>query len=216
MIYKTPPQIKLIFLEKNDKGIPFLTVERNKYQLKYPNGIVSEPVNLDIAKRKNLDAVVIFAWGIEKESFVYLRSCIRPAIYDREPEEGNQWELPAGLIEKGEEIQEAASRETFEELGFEISPSKFQNLGSYSYSAVGTIGERLHFVFVRIENNYIQKEPTCDGSPIERFGVAMKFYFSEISEMLENNLIKDMKTEIGIRRFLSFRLREANDDSCKF
>jgi ADP-ribose pyrophosphatase len=51
------------------------------------------------------------------------------------------WELPAGTLEPGEDLLEAAKRELLEETGY--SAKKWQSLG-FLYASPGVLDEKLH------------------------------------------------------------------------
>ena len=126
------PNITLTTLGKAEPGAAeFLRINRSKYKATYPDGSESKEFLHDIVERKCTDAVVIICYD---NNGIYLRSAVRPSIYARFGD-GNLWELPAGLVEPKESFAEAASRETLEELGFDIRPDQFRQLGSIVYPA---------------------------------------------------------------------------------
>ena len=107
----------------------FVNVRRLSLRAHYPDGSESAPFPYDTATRRALDAVVICAVYTENgRPFVYLRSALRPPLALRPREldavESSLWELPAGLIESHETAAEAGARETEEELGFRLRPSR--------------------------------------------------------------------------------------------
>lgn len=46
---------------------------------------------------------------------------------------GNTWGLPAGKIEPGENQDDAALRELFEETGYRATPDELQHLGDFEF-----------------------------------------------------------------------------------
>ncbi len=58
------------------------------------------------------------------------------------------WETPAGLIEPGEAVADAALRELYEETGFQ---AKIRTIMPESFSSSGLSGESVHMVFVDID-----------------------------------------------------------------
>jgi ADP-ribose pyrophosphatase len=180
--------------------LPFLKLLRVHLIAHYPNGTKSEPFSHDIITRDKPDAVVILPYFIRGESlFLYLRSAVRPAITQRFVEGGNLWELPAGLIDKGETPEEAAARELAEEVGFRMEPSALISLGTPVFSSVGTMAEQLFFYRVQIDPTRKQI-PSEDGSPLERYGAVAVTCLDSIRCMISKGMIADMKTELGIRR----------------
>jgi 8-oxo-dGTP pyrophosphatase MutT (NUDIX family) len=200
---KKPPQIMLTKSGKvESKPASFLRIHHCLFRATYPDGKISKEFNCDIVKRDKMDAVIIIAHFIrDGKTFVYLRSCLRPALYDRfGPELGNGWELPAGLIERKEDPVDCAVRETKEELGFDLDKKDFKQLGGICNSAVGLCGEQLYFYEVEVDPNK-RGEPTLDGSPMEYGGEVIAVQLEKALELSDS--VIDTKTEIGLRRLQS-------------
>ena len=205
-LLKELPQIKIHYF-RDESGPPFLTLRHVLMQLEYPDGTFSEKFVHDVVERENLNAVVICAYVINDGFLkVWLRSCVRPALAKLrvgEPSlKGNGWELPAGLIDSGEEPTAAAIRELREEVGFDIMRGDIEALGAPIRSSVGLAGETLHFYAVNV-SNFVRGEPLLDGSPIEKHG---KCLLVSADDIIESG-IGDLKTELGI-----FRLKEKVKD----
>jgi 8-oxo-dGTP pyrophosphatase MutT (NUDIX family) len=182
----------IMYKVREVKGPEFLKIKHLELQLEFPNGEFGNPFVHDVVERKSQDAVIICAVQNKK---VWLRSCIRPAIGDRFPfpnTQANTWELPAGLIDEGEQPVEAAIRELKEEVGFNFS--NIVKFGDPVWGSVGLVGELLHF-FATDVSDLERQEPTCDGSETERNGECILVGFSEAMKL---NI--DMKTELGLHR----------------
>jgi 8-oxo-dGTP pyrophosphatase MutT (NUDIX family) len=217
---KDPPNIKTHLLDFCYSEESFLQIKHLKLKLEYPDGSFSKEFNHDVVGRKAADAVVICAYesshlksigSLRKVGSVYtnseyipskvwLRSCVRPAIATAKPFPntfGNEWELPAGLIEIYEDPVDAVVREIKEELGFTINKKDVQLMGRPLYAAVGMSRESLYFYSVNVKD-LERCLPSEDGSALERFG--------ECELMLIEDAIQvgDLKTELGIRRLISF------------
>ncbi|WP_457554222.1 NUDIX hydrolase [Desulfobacula sp.] len=122
------------------------------------------------------DAVVIVPFHMQEKKLVMIKE-FRVALG------GYQYGFPAGLIDKGETIEQAGKRELFEETGLTLkrvlqkSPSIF--------SSSGLTDESISLLFVE-----------CEGSPSSRF--------NETSEeieviMLSRDQAKDILYHPGIK-----------------
>jgi ADP-ribose pyrophosphatase len=209
----TLPDIELKILE--DRSPPdlggFLRLERRKLVARYPDGSRSPEFFYDNVARRALDAVVLCA-HFERAGvrFVYLRSALRPPVTFRDPttspvEEGVRglWELPAGLVEVGEQsasgLLECGRRELAEELGFAVSAADLRALGSSSFPCAGVIGERHFFLEVEVDPDS-RGEPALDGSALEAHGKVIVLPLQEALARCRNGEFQDAKTELGLRR----------------
>jgi ADP-ribose pyrophosphatase len=187
----------------------FLRIVRRVYRAHYPDGTISAEFVYDEVDRTAIDAVVILAHfrPAAGERQVFLRSAVRPPVAGRDPARsplpdppnGVIWELPAGLIEPGEDPREAARRELEEELGFSVAPDALLPLGPSSFPAPGFIAER-HFYFEVEVNPAARREPSLDGSALESFGVIVEVGLAEALELARSGVICDAKTELALRR----------------
>ena len=181
----------------------FLDLRRLDLTLAFPDGTRSPSFPYDIATRAALDAVVFAACFVAGGvRHVYLRSAVRPpcALRAVPPfHDGGLWELPAGLIEPGEDAAEAAARELGEELGFQAKPSDMRPLGDWTFPAAGVIGERHIFFFVTVDPG-ARSLPSEDGSALERFASIVSLPVADGLEHCRSGAIRDAKTELGLRR----------------
>jgi ADP-ribose pyrophosphatase len=211
------PRIELELIEDltppNQAG--FLRLLRRRYQARYPDGTVSAPFVYDLIDRHAIDAVVLVAHYLDESGVrrVFLRSAVRPPVAARDPERspfperdprhGFLWELPAGLIEPGEQspagIVEAARRELAEELGFEVAASHLHELGASVFPVPAMISERLYFYEVTVDPSS-RGEPTLDGSALEHFGRVIALPVEEAIELCRRGVLMDGKTELALRR----------------
>jgi ADP-ribose pyrophosphatase len=183
----------------------FLDVRRLDLVARFPDGSESAPFSYDVATREALDAVIIAATYVDGGvRHVYLRSAVRPpcALRDIPPaHDGVLWELPAGLVERGEDPAATAARELTEELGFVAGPGDMKPLGEWTFPAPGMIGERHIFFFVEV-NPAARAVPTEDGSVLERNAAILALPLDEALEHCRSGAIRDGKTELALRRLI--------------
>ena len=91
------------------------------------------------------DAVVIVAFHKTRQRLVITREY-------RVPLADYEYGFPAGLVDAGETVQEAAGRELKEETGLELT--RFIKIGAPIYSSAGMTDESVSMVYVE-----------CDGEP---------------------------------------------------
>ncbi len=161
--------------------------------------------------------MVLAAHFVDSEGVrqVFLRSAVRPATAERDrarsptpeadPEHGWFWELPAGLVEPGEQSREGvlrcAQRELKEELGFTVDLSEVTELGPGTFPVPGLIAERQYFFEIEVDPPS-RAEPELDGSPLELFGAVVSLPLVRALELCADGTLNDGKTELGLRRLL--------------
>jgi ADP-ribose pyrophosphatase len=213
------PRIELELIDDLTPGGPagFLRLVRRRYRARYPDGTESAPFVYDAIDRPAIDAVVLVAHYLNEHGArcVFLRSCVRPPVAAREPARspyperdpplGLLWELPAGLVEPSEQspagLVHAAQRELHEELGFELQPAAFAELGASVFPVPAMIAERLYFFEVTVEPAR-RAEPVLDGSALEHFGAVVAVPVTEVLEQCQRGILMDCKTELGVRRLI--------------
>jgi ADP-ribose pyrophosphatase len=212
------PAIEVVILEDRtaesrcDRG--FLRLRRLVLKNRYPDGSESKPYPYDLVERDAIDAVVVLLHADGEgggEPRVCIRSSLRPPLALRPgyrlplPSEGTAviWEVPAGLVEAGEEgmdgLRRCAARETLEETGLEVEPSAFAPLGPPVYLTPGVIAEQVHFLTARVDPS-LRGVPTEDGSPVEENAVVRFVPLGDALAACADGRIADSKTELGLRR----------------
>lgn len=196
---KKAPQVVVHHI-KDCKGPPFLKLRHLKCKLEYPNGEMSEEFVHDVVERGSMDAVIICPYDISdpNEPKVWLRSCVRIAVSNRAPfpnSLGSGWELPAGLIDDGENPRDTAIRELEEEVGIKAPKRRAKKLGRPVWGSVGLSGERLFYYAVDVTGLPVGT-PSEDGSPQERNGECV---LVPVEDALT---VGDMKTDLGILRLM--------------
>lgn len=125
-------------------------------------------------KHETCDGVMILP--ITENDEVILVRQYRPAIGDF------LYELPAGMIDKGEDIETAAKRELFEETG--LKASSYELLIKPSYSSVGMSDETTAVVKMTVYG-----EPSTDNLEDDEELEIIKIKKSEAKEFVKNNNI---------------------------
>lgn len=187
----------------------FLSLKRWDLALVTNGETKSSPFRYDMVDRRALDAAVMAAhFRVGGAPHVYLRSSVRPPVALRSVEpkfEPVLWELPAGLIEPGEDPTLAAARELEEELGFTMRADQMSPLGPWSFPAPGFIGEMHWFYHVEVDPK-ARREPSGDGSPLEEAARIIEVPLDDALRACAAGEIRDAKTEIALFR-LSRALR---------
>ncbi len=183
----------------------FFDVRRLDLIARYPDGSASPAFRYDVGARKALDAVVMAVHFVKDGArHVYLRTAVRPpcALRTVAPmHHGSLWELPAGLVEPGEEPAAAAAREIEEELGFRVDVADVVPLGPWTFPAPGIIGERHLFFHVRVDPA-TRGVPSEDGSALEKNAAIVALPVEQVLEHCRLGAIPDAKTELGVRRLV--------------
>lgn len=218
------PKHEIEVLESFDKPAGFLSACSKKVRITYDSDEPEKPEHSEttidyVSRNASFDAVCIVPYyvGPGGEVYVYLVSCIRPALAFRnyastnrlervkteDPSPMNQWELPAGIVERNEigyeGLAKAASRELKEEVGIFVSPNYFFQLGNRVFSSVGLSGERIYFMSAEVHPRH-QDVPTTDGGPLEKGSVIANVTLQEALYFVKMDHISDAKTVIGLMR----------------
>ena len=213
-------QLQVVSSDVKYKGWHEVWLTKNKIHYDTDEETISEEFELDMVFKKYSDAVVILAYSLEPEPYIYLTSCYRPmqscANYPGFQEEshiGNTWELPAGCVEieeceqlvKGYKM--AAARELKEETGLIINPDELSFLGKRTFSGTGSV--RLFFLDIEIKNEN-KVSIVGDGHPLERHNQIFKISLQEALKYIELGYLTDAKTEIGLNRLNNKLQRKIN------
>lgn len=193
----------------------FLWVRHVTLQNRYADGRRSQPYAYFMVERTLLDAVAIMLFRRAPAGHieVVLRSQLRPPLAFRRSydvpllAEGTgavQWEVPAGLIERGERgeagLFRRASAEVLEEVGFTLPPERFAMLGPASSLSPGLLAEKLHFVVAELTPDDRQVAAVGDGHAVEEGSVSVFVRLEEALAAVDAGLVHDVKTEVALGR----------------
>jgi ADP-ribose pyrophosphatase len=110
------------------------------------------------------------------------------------------WELPAGRVDEGETVYQAARRELAEETGYRAR--KFQKLAEF-YPSPGFLAEKMTI--------YLATELTAGKqTPMEDERIEIRWYSAkEIDKLVETGKILDAKTQIGFLKWQRYVARRS-------
>ncbi|MGI5875677.1 MAG: NUDIX domain-containing protein [Dethiobacteria bacterium] len=113
----------------------------------------------------------------------------------RKPAEKVLLEIPAGTLKPGETAESCAQRELAEETGYRAG--RLQKIASY-YSSPGFVGEKISiFLAQDLIEQQVEK-------PAGEFVIKELFPLSEASRMINEGIIEDGKTIIGLLLALEY------------
>lgn len=160
---------------------------RNKYNKEKEYYIASRRDEEKLACITNnhsiCDAVMIVTKTVEGD--FYLIKQYRPAI------NGYIYEFPAGLVDEGETIEEAAIRELYEETG--LNAVKYKTLLKPCYTSVGMTDENLAVVEAIVDG-----VPTNENAEEDEDIEIIKVYKEDALEFIDNNIVS-IKTALIIK-----------------
>lgn len=192
----------------------FLWIRKLELVNHYPDGVRSAPYAYFMVERARIDAVcVVLFRRVQGDVQIMLRSQLRPPLWFRNEYEvplladgtgAVQWEVPAGLIEQGEQGEAGiclrAQAETREEVGLDIESSRFFTLGHPASLSPGLIAEKLHFVCAEVHDSDPRQTALGDGHAVEERSVSRFVPLHDALGALASGLIHDLKTEVALSR----------------
>lgn len=161
------------------------------------NWTVSSRKDLDTFKDKllnkvedKIDAVVLIAKHIKEDKLVLIRQF-------RVPINDYIIELPAGLIDEGENFESTVRRELKEETGLDLIKIDFENTTKKAYASVGMTDESMAIVRCECEG-VVSKENLEEDEDIETILVSK----DEAKELLKSDENIDVKALLAIQNFI--------------
>jgi len=166
-----------VIKKKDEKVFNGKVFDLYKRTIKYPNG--KESI-YDVLTHNGAVAIV----PVDKDLNFWFIKQYRPAIEDF------LLEIPAGLIELGEDPINCAERETQEEIG--LKPEKLTLLSEF-YSAPGYSNE---YMYLYLSEGLNQSKLLEDSD--EYIVEVVSYSLEEVKEKLRKNTFKDVKTIAGL------------------
>ncbi|WP_243445005.1 NUDIX hydrolase [Romboutsia maritimum] len=142
-------------------------------------------------KEDNIDAVVISAFHKESKKLVIIKQF-------RVPINNYIYELPAGLVDGGENIEETVSRELKEETGLNLLEINEESSNNKIYLSPGMTDESVAFVYCTCEGN-ISNEFLEDDEDIETILISQE----EARKILKGSEKIDVKAFLMLQIFAS-------------
>lgn len=183
----------------------YLVIRRLKLRVVLSDGSRTAEGKWDYVERPaGLDAVVLALYRRREEDVeVLLRSGTRVPVVLGRPEPRTRFlfpELVAGILEPDDVIAKRAADEAMEEAGLAVSASSVETLGPPMFPTPGMCPEVFHFVCCEVAHDAKATPPGGDGSPFEEGAELEWVALDEAVERCARGEIRDMKTEIGLRR----------------
>ncbi|MBC8342903.1 MAG: NUDIX hydrolase [Bacteroidetes bacterium] len=141
------------------------------------------------------EAAAILLYNRDSNAFVFIRQFRTPVF--TKGEDGFIIEIPAGVLEPGEEPLTTIVRETLEETGYSIS--KPELLYTF-YPSPGILNEKMHLYYAEVKN--ADKIEKGGGLETEKeFLEVIEIPVDQALQMVNNGRIIDAKTMLAVLKF---------------
>ena len=138
----------------------------------------------------NIDAVVIVATHIEENKLVIIKQF-------RIPLNDYVYELPAGLIDSGEDFRSTVNRELREETGLHLIEIDYKKTKTKTYISTGMTDESVALVYCscsgEITNEYLEADEDIEVMLLSR---------EEARVLIESDRKIDIKALMAIQKFI--------------
>ncbi len=168
----------------------FLKIKRAK--IRHDAFRSTESMEITRESMERGDSVAILIFEKDTDSFLFTKQFRYPTI---ETSSGWTTELVAGVLEENEEPESCAMREIDEEIGYSVGKLEFI---SNFYVSPGGTSERIFLYYVEVNSSdQVRQSGGIDSEDIQ----LVKIEKDEVEKLLEDNLIHDAKTLIGVQYF---------------
>jgi len=182
-----------------------LRLRRMRMRILLSDGSRTSEGSWDYVERPmGLDAVVVALFRRRSGALeVLLRHGVRVPVQFGRPEKPSALlfpELVAGILEPGDDVFQRAADEVMEEAGLRVPPASIEMLGPAVFPTPGMCAEVFQFVCCEVAPDALAHPPGGDGSPFEEGARLEWVSLDEALGRCARGEIRDMKTEIGLRR----------------
>jgi ADP-ribose pyrophosphatase len=182
-----------------------LRLRRMRMRLLLSDGSRTSEGSWDYVERPmGLDAVVVALFRRRPGALeVLLRHGVRVPVQFGRPEKPSALlfpELVAGILEPGDDVFQRAADEVMEEAGLRVPPTSVEVLGPAVFPTPGMCAEVFQFVCCEVAPDALAHPPGGDGSPFEEGARLEWVSLDEALARCASGEIRDMKTEVGLRR----------------
>lgn len=192
------PEVKNIKILADTKYLKLYDAEYTNKNGDYRNWSIASRKDLNTLKDKffqgkedKIDAVMIVATHIKENKLVVIKQF-------RIPINDYVYELPAGLLDSGEEFEETVKRELKEETGFDLVEIDYNNTKSKAYVSTGMTDESMAVVYCTCEGDMSSEYLEADED-IE----VMLLSKEEAKELIKSHKKIDIKTLLVIQNFIN-------------
>ena len=140
---------------------------------------------------ENIDAVIIVATHIDEDKIVVIKQF-------RIPLNDYVYEIPAGLIDPGEDVETTAKRELKEETGLDLLQIDYNKTKPKVYISTGMTDESVALVYCTCSGE-ISKEYLEDDEDIE----IMLLSRQEAKNLISSNEKIDIKAFLAIQNYIT-------------
>ncbi len=141
------------------------------------------------------DATAILLYNRERDTFLFVKQLRAPAF--EQEEDPYLLELPAGVLEPGEEPRQTIIREAREETGYTIDAPTF--IKGF-YASPGTFSEKIFTYYAEVTDNDKSHEGGGLDEEAEDLEI-LELDRREVFQKMENGLVMDAKSLVALYWF---------------
>jgi nudix-type nucleoside diphosphatase (YffH/AdpP family) len=184
---------QVIIKKENSLLNDYFKVDEVYLQFQKFDGSMSKEIRRLNFKREDVSCVLLFD---KLKKTILLIKQFRYPVFTKE--NGYVLEVPAGILEQGENPHDAMIRETIEETGYAVTNP---NLIFTFFTSPGISSERCHLFYAEVEQN--DKSFLGGGLSSENEDIqSIWIQYNEILPMLISGIVRDAKTLIALQWFL--------------